>query len=202
MLNLSKFVNSQFANVIKYSCIADRQKNDLSFHNIFRIKNIKKGQQTYCGELNCGITAFILGNILKNYIPIKMFLQESRYGKYKQDHVFLKYDDTLIDPTYRQFFTNNSKDGLSLYNNYLYEDLPPFFVGSYKELQDMYTTLKKKNIEEFGYNILPKKILDNWKANIDITNKLDNFDIIYNKDYVRNFIQHGHPSPCGGVPIP
>ena len=144
MFNLSKFVNSQFVNIIKYSCIAKKLKNDLSFHNYYRIQKIKKGPKTYCGQLNCGITTFILGNILKKYIPIKMYLYEFSYGKYKEDHVFLKYNDIIIDPTYRQFFTDNRNSGLSLYNNYLYEDIPPFFVGSYRDLEYMFNILKKK----------------------------------------------------------
>jgi hypothetical protein len=170
---INRFVNSQFKNIIKYSCIINKETNDLAFHNLYRLKHKEKGPETYTGKFQCGVSCFILGNILKKYIPIKMYLYEFGYGKYKEDHVFLKSNDLIIDPTYKQFFVDNRKEGISAYNNYLYEKLPPFFVGTYEDLQNILTILKNKNSDEFMYNILENHyILDNWKETKDITNRL------------------------------
>jgi hypothetical protein len=188
MSKLTRFVNAHFTNVIKYSCIGNNYKNDLIFHNYYRLKKISKSDKTYNGEYNCGITSFILGNFLKKHIPIKMYLYEFGYGKYKEDHVFLKYKDIIIDPTYRQFFTDNRKNGVSSYNNYLYEDLLPFFVGSQYDLQKMYITLKEKNKEEFDYCNLDEEILDNWKEKHDITLRLDDFSKLNEKEFIYEMI--------------
>lgn len=182
---LPSFVNKQFFKVVRCSYLSNNLKNDLTFHNSSRLKILKKGPETYNGKYNCGITSFILGNILKNNFQVKMYLYETGYGKYKEDHVFLKVNDIIIDPTYRQFFTDNRNGGFSYYNNYLYQNLNPFFVGSQKELETMCTILKKKNKEEFKYSGIENNILDIWKYKYDITNKLDDFHKIYNKDYVR-----------------
>ena len=56
-----------------------------------------------------------------------MYLYQTGYGKYKEDHVYLKYNNIIIDPTYRQFFTDDRCNGISSYNNYLYNNLLPFF---------------------------------------------------------------------------
>jgi len=185
---ISKLVNSQFNKVIKFSCLAENLKNDKIFHNKLRLSQINKGKQTYCGEMSCGITTFILGNILKQHIPIELHLYEIGYGKYKEDHAFLKSQDIIIDPTYRQFFNDNRNDGFSKYNNYLYNNLPPFFVGTEKDLYLMFSKLKELNQNEFNYNIIENDILNNWYSKHDITYKLNNFDIIYNQNYVKKLI--------------
>lgn len=187
MSSLKNFINSYFEIVIKYSCIGNNLKNDLLFHNHHRLKKIPKSYKTYDGNFNCGITCFILGNILKKDMPIKMYLYETGYGKYKEDHVFLKYNNIIIDPTYRQFFIDNRKDGISSYNNYLYNDLP-FFVGSQDDLQKMYITLKKKNNKEFKICYLDEDILDNWKEKHDITLRLDDFSKLNEKEFIYEMI--------------
>lgn len=180
---LTKLVNNHFDNVIKQCCNIQNLESDSSFHNYSRLKKIKKGKKTYCGQMKCGITTFALGNILKNNMDIDMYMYRFGYGKYLEDHVFLKYKEYIIDPTYRQFFTDdrsgfnfNNKDsskysGISIYNNYLY-DLPPFFVGTMDDLYNLYIKLDKLNSEEFEYNSLSKDILDNWQEDYCITERL------------------------------
>ena len=118
-----------------------------------------------------------------------MYLYEFGYGKYKEDHVFLKYKDIIIDPTYRQFYTDDRKNGLSSYNKYLYEDLEPFFVGSYDELENIFHKLKIKNKKEFDYTILDDDILNKWKNTYDITLKLNDFDKIKESTYIKSMIK-------------
>ena len=113
---MKKLILNKYNKVIKYSVFANNinpylnngNLKDDSFHNYFRLKTLPKGETTYCGEFKCGVTCFILGNLLKqDGLDVKMYLYQEGYGKYKEDHVFLKYNNLIIDPTYRQFFTNN-----------------------------------------------------------------------------------------------
>ena len=181
MNNLKILVNSNFNKVLKQSCIINNYKNDNIFHNYYRLKHIPKGVKTYEGQLNCGVTCLVLGNILKKEnIDIKMYLYEFGYGKYKEDHVFLKHKDIIIDPTFRQFFSNGQKDGASAYHQYLFEKLPPFFVGTKKDLIDIFETLKYKSSKELQYQTFDDTVLDNWNQDIDITDKLKLYHQKYN----------------------
>ena len=187
-MNIYKLVNRQFNKVLLCSQIAENFKNDNIFHNSFRMKYIMKGKSTYYGKNNCGITTFILGNILKKYIPIELHLYKYGYGKYIEDHVFIKSDDLIIDPTYRQFFNDNRNYGMSNYNNYLYNHLPPFFVGTQNDLYKLFLVLKNKNKEEFNHNIITDDILDNWNTNSIITKNLDKYHLINNENKVKKLI--------------
>ena len=187
MRNLKLFINTSFNNVIKLSCLVNNYKNDLDFHNYHRLKyKIPKGYRTYDGKLNCGVTTFVLGNILKKkQVPIKLFMNQSGYGKYKEDHVFLKYNDLIIDPTYKQFFTNNQEKCLSEYHNYLYQCLPPFFVGTRKDLVDLYLILYDKSNLQLKYQEFDESVLNNWLEDYDVSERLD-FEKIHNKE---NFLK-------------
>jgi hypothetical protein len=187
-MNLNRYILSCFNKVIDCSVLANDSKNDLLFHNYYRLKRLNKGANTYNGEYNCGVTSFILGNMLNKYIPIKMYLYESGYGKYKEDHVFLKYNDIIIDTTYRQFLTDNRKEGFSDYNEYLYNELPPFFIGTNKQLEQLTLQLCNLNKKEFSQSIICNTVMNNWYENHDITEKLNNFDLIYNKTIVKKLI--------------
>lgn len=181
---LSNLVNYNFNKVIKCSKLVDNLKNDKNFHNSLRLKYIPKGKRTYCGELCCGVTTFVLGNLLKKNMPIKMFIAKSGH---KRDHVFLKTNDIIIDPTYRQFFNDDRNSAISNYNTYLYS-LPPFFVGDKKDLDFLIEDLKFRNSLEFSTNIISGKVSNNWNEYKEITDVLDNFHKIYNKDKVLKYI--------------
>ena len=188
MSSLKILVNSYFKDVVRLSQIGNNFSNDNIFHNYYRLKKLPKSSFTYNGENNCGITSFILGNILKKYIPIEMYKFETGYGKYTENHVFLKSGDIIIDPTYRQFFTDNRKDSFSRYNNYLYQDLLPFFVGTKEDLHELHSTLKKKNEDEFSYTIIDRTTLDNWKELYNITDVLDEYYKLNEKDLIYDVI--------------
>ena len=110
-----------------------------------------------------------------------MFINKSGY---KRDHVFLKTNDIIIDPTYRQFFNDDRNSAISNYNTYLYNSLPPFFVGDKKNLDLLIEDLKFRNSLEFSTNIISDKVSNNWNEDKEITEILSNFDKIYNKDKV------------------
>jgi len=178
--DISKFVNQHFERVIRDSCVIQSFKSDISFHNQCRLETIPKGKNTYCGRMKCGITSLVLGKQLKKCMDIQMFKYQFGYGKYIEDHVFLKSGELIIDPTYRQFFTDNrnglsvserKNSGLSEYNNFLYT-LPPFFVGTRGDLVDLYHQLKKMNYIEFGYSTISNDLLENWREDYCITKQL------------------------------
>ena len=188
MTSLKRLVNTYFKDVVRLSHIGNNFSNDNTFHNYYRLKKLPKGPITYNGEYNCGITCFILGNILKKYIPIEMYKFETGYGKYIEDHVFLKSGDIIIDPTYRQFFTDNRRNSFSFYNNYLYEDLPPFFVGTRDDLNELTKFLIHKNQEEFSYSIIANDVLDNWTELYNITHVLDEFHKLNERELIQDVI--------------
>lgn len=190
MKNLTQFVNSNFDKVIKLSCLINNYKNDNLFHNYYRLKyGFKKGEDTYNGSYHCGVTSFVLGNLLKKEgFDIRMYLYQFGYGKYKEDHVFLKYNDLLIDTTYKQFFTSNKNNCISDYHNYLYCYLPPFFVGDREKLKKLFLDLELKSINNFNYQTFDNTILQNWKEQKDITYQLENFDNVYNKEIVIDYL--------------
>ena len=196
---MKKLILNKYDNVIKYSVFANNinpylnngNLKDDSFHNYFRLKTFPKSKFTYCGEFKCGVTCFILGNLLKqDGFDVKMYLYEEGYGKYKEDHVFLKYNNLIIDPTYRQFFTNNINNGISNYNNYIYNILPPFFIGTQNELKSIYFYLIKNFPYETNFIFSNKhELFKYWIEKKDITFKLhDYFNIIENKEYLINKI--------------
>jgi len=167
--HVSKCVNRHFERVIRDSCAIQKLETDLSFHNVCRLETIPKGKETYCGRLKCGITTFVLGHLLKESMTIGMYKSKFGYGKYVEDHVFLKCGDLIIDPTYRQFFTDNrsvsstsTNSGRSEYNDYLYS-LPPFFVGTRDQLQELSHQLEAMHSHEFDYNPFSKDRLDHWR---------------------------------------
>lgn len=172
MKRLSKIVNNQYNFITKNIIKLNNLSNDDILHNSYRIKYMNKNKNTYTGNTCCGAACFILGKILiKQQIPVKMYLYKFGYSEYYQDHVHLRYEGIIIDPTYKQFFNINAGKGISKYDNYLYNNLPPFFVGTHRDLVKLYKKLDRKSMEEFDNN-LDSDLLDFWKCQKDITNLL------------------------------
>ena len=188
---LSKHVNKYLTRVLANCCRVERLDTDITFHDYARLrsveegghKNIKKGTDTYCGYMKCGVACYVLGNILRKQFDISMCMYQFGHGRYAEDHVFLKHQDLIIDPTYRQFFTDSrtgpdflrhSKwkySGLSRYNSYLYS-LPPFFVGTVEDLHELHAHLSFLNSQEFAHNCTPEDVMDNWREDVLVTERL------------------------------
>lgn len=189
-VRLRKLVDSQFDTFIKLCCLAENKQNDSFLHNTSRLSILEKGKTTYEAKLNCGITTFILGNILRKFIPIKLFKYYENYGEFVCDHVFLKYNDMIIDPSYRQFYTDNRNNALNSYNDYLYNNLPPIFIGTFNELQIQHLMLESKNKKEFTKCSIDKDILYNFKSEDEVSCRLNSFKNIYNSDIVKTELKH------------
>ena len=193
---LSELTNKYMRSVLAASCRIERLDTDSPFHNYARLRSIeegrcqdmKKGADTYCGYMKCGVACYVLGNLLRSKLEIEMYMYEFGHGKYREDHVFLKHKDFIIDPTYRQFLTDNRTGpdfasdtkskytGLSRYNNYLYS-LPPFFVGTVEDLHELHGHLSFLNSQEFEHNCIPKDVLNNWREDVLVTERLGPVEI-------------------------
>lgn len=166
-------LNNNFNNILKATQIAC--PNEV-LHNIKRLKYCPEGKQTYEGKLNCGIITYITSFLLTlNNIEHKAWLTKFSYGKYIEDHVHIRTDTgIIIDPTYRQFFTDSISDGNCNYFKFLFEDLDPFFVGTSDEFEKMkHQILFNRNLHYLD-NI---DIYDFWQQHTDITHKMNLYQL-------------------------
>ena len=93
-----------------------------------------KSRNTFEGTLACGASCYLMKYFLERYdISTKTMYSKRGYGKYLEDHCFLVKDDYIIDPTYRQMFSNQSLET----DTCLFQELPWAFVGKYHELDDI-----------------------------------------------------------------
>lgn len=171
-IKLRDNVFKNFNNMIKLSTKFLKLENDLTFHNKSRMQIHKKGIYTYEGKKRCGVTSLILGNLLKKQnLKVDMKLSINKYN----DHVFLKYNDLIIDPTYRQFLSDERKSHLSNYNNYLYTYYTPIYVGTKDNLFKLIKNLDTLNKKEFKNSIINNDIYYNWEEHKDITYRFDKY---------------------------
>ena len=93
-----------------------------------------KSRNTFEGTLACGASCYLMKYFLERHgISTKTMYSKWGYGKYLEDHCFLVKDDYIIDPTYRQMFSNQSLET----DTYLFQELPWAFVGKYHELESI-----------------------------------------------------------------
>ena len=121
-------------------------------HGIYNSKRVritgKKNKNSYEGYILCGAASHILYQSLNG--PIEKYVMERGRGKNFEDHLHLRYSNILIDPTYRQMFRSNHGKGDEKYFKMLYEESPPFFVGSLKDMGDLYDVLNQQHNDDFG----------------------------------------------------
>jgi hypothetical protein len=155
---------------------------------IFSSKRLEfgKNKKSYNGYESCGPVSYLLSYYLKkkyNNLDFKAGFTSIGYGKYYEDHLCILCDDIIIDPSYKQFLDSPYCTGKSKYSEYLYEILPPFFVGNKTDLVDLITNLQKLENDEFGKSSLnSKQILDWWKFNENPPYDLDLYKLVNEKD--------------------
>jgi len=161
----------QFIN--KYVPILLYEKNNHFLHNQQQVKrNGKMSHNTFEGKLSCGASCFLLQYFLKQRnIHTELYYSKRGHGKYIEDHCFLLYNDYIIDPTYRQFFSENSDK----YSDYLFNQLPFVFIGKYSQLENIYNKLYKidNNIDNNLNFWKDSKILNREFYLEDILNDFD-----------------------------
>lgn len=158
----------------------------------------KKMSESYDGSFQCGKMSLITFDfLLKNgFENIKVFNSTIGYGKYIEDHVYLKIGNIYIDPTYKQFMRDdriiNNSIISTINNNYqkfVYEELPYFFIGEFDELYNIYKKSLYLNDKVYlsSTRVLDDDIICFWKNSIDVT---DYF--IKNLYRVNNFRNNFH----------
>lgn len=172
-----------------------------SFHYLMyskmRLDARKLKLESYDGSFHCGIMSLIcLDTLLKkdyNRKDIKVYKSSIGYGKYIEDHVYLKMGDILIDPTYKQFMRYDVKTSIDNYiHNYtdneyqkmVYEELPEFYVGDIDNLYGIYD--KTINIKKKVYGNITESLDDVtyfWDKPLDVTDYF--IDNLYQVDIVR-----------------
>ena len=93
------------------------------------------------------------------------------YGKYKEDHLFLKYDKYIIDPTYKQFIYSTCYN--LEYNNFVSNNTPFIYVGN--DISKFYSLYQNKY-----FDIINKKFPDDNLVFCE--NPKDVTDTYINKD--------------------
>ena len=128
--------------------------------------NGKVLMNSFEGKNECGASSYLLYYFIKSNYNLKVKFMKSTfgYGKYKQDHLFLQYDNYLIDPTYKQFLYSSCHN--KKYNNFVSRNLPFIFVGydiskQYKLCQNNYFDITNTKLSDEN--------LVFWKNPVDVT---------------------------------
>ena len=140
------------------------------YNPLFKLQNIN----TYFGENHCGEACFILKFILesKNY-NVNIFKVENKMNKLYNDHLYLKIDNIIIDPTYKLFLQSDySINNRCQYTKVMQLDLMPVFIGKKKELLQTINTLNALHNEIYTKDL---HIYDYW---LDSNNHKFNIDYI------------------------
>ena len=128
--------------------------------NYSREKEFGESYKSYLGKQLCGEACYSLKKILEdnNYTPLVKYNTRT-YGSFIDDHCFIKIDDIIVDPTYRQFLLEYSKRDKE---DYIFDKLDPFFIGSKNELLKI---IDKCNIlDDISYY---------WDVQKDVTDKFN-----------------------------
>ena len=151
MFTLSRRVSGLYKRVIREL----PQLVDGKMHGIYNSKRVritgKKNSKSYEGYILCGAASHILYESLNG--PVEKFVMEKGRGVNYEDHLHLRYSNVLIDPTYRQMFRSNYGKGDEKYFKLLYEENPPFFVGSLKDMERLYDNLNRQHEEDFNESL-------------------------------------------------
>ena len=155
---------------------------DGKIHGIYNSKRVritgKKNKNSYEGYILCGAASHILYQSLNG--PIEKYFMERGRGKNFEDHLHLRWSNILIDPTYRQMFRSNYGKGDEKYFKILYEERPPFFVGSLKDMEDLYNILNQQHKEDFNTSLdSPMEFYTNaWKYRPKIYKVTHDIDVL------------------------
>ena len=136
-------------------------------NNNTMIKYNPIGEGTFEGKRKCGPVSFILGLYLKHHgYPITFHYYQEGYPHEIKDHVYIRLDDLIIDPTWRQFFSTYSRTKND-YLNYIYNELRYCYIGTDEELENLYNILQEKHYKDFNH-YLESDTLKFWKESWEI----------------------------------
>lgn len=160
---------------------------NISLHNYqcIKVKKQEPSMKTFEGTLACGEVSYLLfhyinSNIETNYdFNIKFMLSSFGYGKYLEDHLYLKVNDKyIIDPTYKQFLTAYDKEGE--YNSFLFEECPFIFVDT--TISNLYKKCQEKYLETCNKKLSDENLIF-WQDSKDVT------DLYLKKDFSKLYLK-------------
>lgn len=152
---------SYFNKFTKKICRLQKMDTDNFLHSKKRLKHEPKSHKTFIGYNNCGATCYILFKYFKNKnFNIRVIKNTIVYQNILHDHVVLKYDNLIIDPTYRQFLTpnydndaiNNEDNGIDIYHNYLFDN-PMIYIQDKKYIRDFLDDMNEKHNEVYSTDL-------------------------------------------------
>ena len=182
-MTLNKIIYSSYNYLNRNIPLLFGNKNCLGHHNKELLKYNNPSINTFEGKLSCGASCYLLSYYLKQHgITTRVFKSEIGRGRNKEDHVYLKLNDLIIDPTYRQMFDTNFNFN-DIYVKHLYYKLPFVFIG--KDILDIYNELNKVHYKLYKYNLRRENLLF-WNNSIELHNFSDLDLVLNDKEYAKN----------------
>jgi hypothetical protein len=142
-------------------------------------------ENSFEGRLACGASCYLLHFILQESgIKTKMMYKSVGYGKYLEDHCYLLYrDEIVIDPTYRQFFSQMI-NGKSEFSKLLFQNNAFVFVGNIENFHTHYTILNNQHKISFNNN-LEVTVSDFWENSRESSELMDANKVLKNQCYAK-----------------
>ena len=152
-------VNKNYNHFLHLLLDSPKKYGETRINHLYNAKRMRSlggspNKTAYEGYLKCGAMSFLF----KNELPFETqpYIRTIKRCSRKDDHVFLKHGDIILDPTYRQMFRTDHGVGNEEYFKFLYESCPPFFVGRYEELEEISNVLKQLHRKDFGVDATPR----------------------------------------------
>ncbi len=184
---LTNFLTSKFPDLIRTIRLMEPQHPYLYHVRLSKSPNYQKTDAyqvgLLCGEA-CFLTRFLLD--IEGFTS-EVWKNHQGYGDYYTDHCFiwLPEMELMVDPTYKQFFSDpRLSDETCPYHHYIYKTLPPIFVGTRREMDDLIqkaTTLNEKHYQTSNLQDIWKY----WRFNQNITGKFNLSNCLQDPNYFR-----------------
>lgn len=208
MYKLHQYVNGKFNNVINAALIDFPGLIQCSFDakRLTTFNSLKDRHLAYNGYNACGPTSYVISPYIKHAFPhLKQKLGYTRVGsgRHEENHIFLILKDNdgtniIVDPSYKQFLLNGALNQNKTYDYELYEKLPPFFVGSYADLEKTVYRIIRLQEKLTGDTLVNKEtdILSWWNGHHVPPFSNDLYDLINNphklehkSDIIKNIVK-------------
>lgn len=171
--------------------------NDIfNLYDKVQYNRFKFDSKSYVGKTASKEACFILKHLMENdnLKNVKVYRNKINY----KDHYFMKYEDQIIDPTYRQFFINEHiLSNNCMYRHILFINLNPFMVHDIEKTDLMVNNLS--NAQEFFYNnpfAITEKLRRNWDLDNEVTNEFNLTELVNSEekdetemDYFVNYVR-------------
>ena len=160
-MNLKKICMRSFPHMIRKIKQMEPHHDGLLFDKI-QYRQFGESDKSYVGTKLCGEACFAIhGVLMEQQYDLRVYKNSRRCGRDIDDHCFILVNGSIIvDPTYRQFI--KPLVGIDEHSRkFLYETLPPIFVG---DLTDLKKIITDPMLE-------PDDLSKYWIADTDITYK-------------------------------